>query len=505
MNPSSNNYDFKFFSANLSKLIWPKVRIYLFVGILSLIGTILFLTSYIALGYKASNFYDISKIGLILLSLISSLVFYSEIKKQILDIFQSQYLESQNKIEDIIKKRTCELTRKNSELESINTKVVAAAQLKGEFIANMSHEIRTPMNAIIGMTNLCLECNLSLEQKEYLNTIQNSAESLLNIINDILDFSKIEAGKLPIANVSFDLKSILKDVESLLSPMIQNKNISLIVEYEATTPHLIKGDPLRLKQVLINLLSNAIKFTPMLGCIVLMVNVSHQVGDNVTIGFSVHDTGVGIPLEKQKVIFESFQQAEDITAQSYGGTGLGLTISSQLVKLMGGQMNVTSRPGLGSVFFFSLPFVISNKQEIEFERARLEGDKKISILNDLEPRKILLVEDNIVNQKLALKMIEKLGHNVTIANTGADAIEQLVNNNSFDLIFMDIQMPVMGGFEATKKIRQLPGKLSEIPIVAMTAHAMQGDREKCLESGMNDYISKPISATELKATLKRWG
>ncbi len=390
------------------------------------------------------------------------------------------------------------INKQKDELERVNAEISRSNKMKEVFLANTSHEIRTPLNAIIGFTNLLLKMSPDERQLRYLENIKTSGRNLLFIINDILDLSKIESGKMELESIDFDLRDLVHKCSDALSVGREGKKVTINIDVADAVPAVVVGDPYRTNQILTNLINNSVKFTGDDCIIGLKINLISADGDKINIGFEVNDNGIGIPKERQSEIFKSFTQANVDTTRKYGGTGLGLSITRQLVEMHGGSISVESEPNCGSTFKFNLIMKKSDNSAV----AKSSSNKAQAPLQKLS---LLLVEDNEINQQLAIDTLMAWNPNIEIevAGNGQIAVEK-VRKKQYDVVLMDVQMPVMDGNAAARAIRNLEKPCCDVPIIAMTAHAFAEERDRCLASGMNDYVMKPFDPDDLCAKICKY-
>lgn len=377
-------------------------------------------------------------------------------------------------------------------LKEARDNAIEASQLKSDFLANMSHEIRTPLNVVLGSAELLSYSDLTEEQLEDVETIQESIQQLKEIIDEVLDFSKIEAGKIFIDNKAFSLETLTQNLLTQAQKLSKNKGLEIKMDFNQEVPSVLVGDSLRIRQVALNLLSNAIKFTPTGGTVGLSIDFEASENEEIKLIVAVTDTGLGIEPDKLEIIFDKFSQADNSVTREFGGTGLGLAICSGLVRLMNGEIWVNSVVGEGSVFSFSIPLTVAHD---EIADKIVKNKKQVNKDSNLKSLRILLAEDNVGNQQTVTRLLEMYGHSVVIANNGQEAIDTLIalhNDNNFDVVLMDLHMPKLGGLDAAEHIRASESNFAEIPIIALTAHAIKGVKDECLSRGMNGYVSKPI-------------
>jgi signal transduction histidine kinase/ActR/RegA family two-component response regulator len=395
-----------------------------------------------------------------------------------------------------------EINRQNEELAALKILAEHASEAKGTFLSNMSHEIRTPLNAVIGLTALAKNESSGEKVRSYLEKIEQSSTYLLGVINDVLDISKIEAGKLELAPVIFEYAAVPEKMAMFIRYKAEEKQLTFLIENDGNIPPFLEADEQRLSQVIANLLSNAIKFTPEKGQIILKSGLDKVEGEVAFLRVSVKDTGIGLSAEQQRKLFQSFTQADASITRKYGGSGLGLAISRELVHLMGGEMRVISAPGEGAEFIFTFQAKIPGDEAFRSSVQKSEDDEAAP---DFSGRRLLLAEDVEINREIVLALLEPTGMVIDMAENGAEALAAYERMPAYDLILMDIQMPVMDGLEATRRLRRLDVKgAATVPVIAMTANVYREDVDQCLAAGMNGHLGKPLNFHEMIAVLKTY-
>jgi signal transduction histidine kinase/AmiR/NasT family two-component response regulator len=410
----------------------------------------------------------------------------------------------ERQLESLVAQRTRELTaeiadrrRATIELEEARQAALDASRLKSEFLANVSHEIRTPMNGVMGMTDLAMQMPLPAEARRYLEVALSSADLLLQVIDDVLDFSKVEAGKLEMHPVELDIRAEIDQLVALMGPRAEARGLQLNARVHNVVPHFVMGDPVRLRQILLNLVANALKFTER-GSVTIEVRAldDHNTeASEIELHFAVRDTGMGISVEDQQRVFEAFVQVGSAAARQ-PGTGLGLAIAARLVSVMGGELRVTSTQGTGTTFFFVVKFPRAHAEDA----ADFEAPESRELVR--RHLRVLVADDNAINRLVTERMLQRSGHAVALAENGLQAMEMALAGR-FDLVLMDVQMPEMDGLAATVAIRRAETAANRTPIVGLTAHALRGDRDRCLDAGMDDYVAKPVRREELEAAMVR--